>query len=593
MSGYPRHATAGRLGALLAALAFVASVAGCSSSLDARSEADWHARMPDIPLPNRGCFHAAYPKLAWLSVPCTAAPNVPYPPGHGRHIPFTVGGGGTGNYAAEVGATITSATGSFPTVTGVTSETGASSAPNTYSLQLNTKPFTTSICAGHPSCLGWQQFLYSNQGIAWMQYWLEQYNATCPAGWMTYQFPPPSTDIYCYRNSSAVSVATQPITNLGSLSLTGSATSGGNDTVIMTTAAGDLNATNADTVLNLAGAWTGVEFLIVGDGNRSQADFNAGSTISVRTVVHYGSTAAPTCVMESFTGETNNLTLIGAGTLGTQPAPAIQSSQSNATVLTPATCATASGVGDPHLQTFLGLLYDFQATGDFLLAQTDQFSVVSRQISGGSSWPDVAINSAVGTEMGKSQVAICGGETPVFVDGKPTPVADGQDVQFPDLDVIRSGNVYIVVDLHGNSLRAAVNNGWIDASVGLGQWPTKVVGLLANGSEGLTTLAARDGVLLKVPAAFGELYGHYGESWRVPNSLLNACGPETEHGNPGKPFTASDLDGQTRERVQAVCAQAGVKDPALLAACELDVAVLGPDAAKVYVGASPPSAVGQ
>ncbi|MGB0064414.1 MAG: hypothetical protein WBP85_08210, partial [Terracidiphilus sp.] len=45
----------------------------------------------------------------------------------------------------------------------------------------------------------------------------------------------------------------------------------------------------------------------------SRADFNSGSSVTVKIAVSDGSTAAPTCVSpnseEGTTGETNNLTL--------------------------------------------------------------------------------------------------------------------------------------------------------------------------------------------------------------------------------------------------------------------------------------------
>jgi hypothetical protein len=61
-------------------------------------------------------------------------------------------GNGT-DYAARVTGLMSSATGSFDSVSGVTSETGQvnGSGPqvaNTFSLQLNTNQFTTSMCSG-------------------------------------------------------------------------------------------------------------------------------------------------------------------------------------------------------------------------------------------------------------------------------------------------------------------------------------------------------------------------------------------------------------------------------------------------------------
>jgi len=252
-------------------------------------------------------------------------PNRPYPPRHGRHRPDIVGNGT--DFSAEVANFISSAKGSFDSVTGLTSETGTTfglncsnpvTTANTFSLQLNTKPFTTSVCSGSPNqgCQGWQQFVYSNQGVAFIQYWLLQYNTTCPAGWNTFSFPG-STDIYCWKNGpNGVSVPVQTITNLASLSVTGTANSGGADTVIIGPASGNLHAANQDSTLNLAAGWNAVEFVVCGDGCSSQANFNTGSTVAVRTTVDDGTTNPPSCLPEGFTGETNNLALV-------QPSPSV------------------------------------------------------------------------------------------------------------------------------------------------------------------------------------------------------------------------------------------------------------------------------
>ena len=51
----------------------------------------------------------------------------------------------------------------------------------------------------------------------------------------------------------------------------------------------------------------------------------------------------------------------------------------------------------------------------------------------------------------------------------------------PDgVDVWRRGNVYFITGHSGDSVRAVVNASWINVSVGLGHWPDKVNGLLAN-----------------------------------------------------------------------------------------------------------------
>jgi hypothetical protein len=265
------------------------------------------------------------------------------------------------------------------------------------------------------------------------------------------------------------------------------------------------------------------------------------------------------------------------------------------------------------LTTFNGLFYDFQASGDFILAQVDpDFVVQTRQVSEAPRWTNVSVNKAVATRMGNTKVAIClaGDEinplrARLNVDGDDTELGDGETLSTDDgVDVSRIGNVYLITSESGDSVRAEVNAGWIGVSVGLGRWPAKVRGLLANANGNVNELETRDGAVLtgvpSLPAgsfsfSFEDLYHRYADSWRVPEneSLLLVCGDEIEPGIPERPFYANDLDPEVYKRTRAVCMAAGVKAGPLLDACTLDVAVLGNDAAKVFVDAAPPIAVGK
>jgi YVTN family beta-propeller protein len=147
----------------------------------------------------------------------------------------------------------------------------------------------------------------------------------------------------CWTNSPA-SVwpgAALTVASLASVNLTGTATAGGNDSVVMTTASGQATAANAAGTLNLAKAWNGVESGVFGDGGGSEANFSAGTTINVRTAVNNGTELAPTCVLQGYTGETNNLNLVGTPAVAKGLYPAIVSEQSNI-VNTAASCATAA-----------------------------------------------------------------------------------------------------------------------------------------------------------------------------------------------------------------------------------------------------------
>jgi len=278
----------------------------------------WRANIVKVPVPKEGCFKSDQPSNEWQEVPCGAPPQRPYPPASGPR-PDTVGNGS--DFSAQVTGTISSAVGSFDSVTGVSSEDGGSpGVSNSFSLQLNTNTFTTPACSGAatPSnCVGWEQFVYSNSGAIFTQYWLINYVNKCPAGWNTYQ-----TD--CWRNAAnAASVPVQTIANLSELSVTGKAASGGQDTAIMTVGGTAYTESNPDSVLNLAQGWKIAEFNVFGDCCSSAANFNAGAKLVVRTEVNSGTTNAPTCSTAGFTGETNNLTIAGACSVVGGLAPAI------------------------------------------------------------------------------------------------------------------------------------------------------------------------------------------------------------------------------------------------------------------------------
>jgi hypothetical protein len=307
----------------------------------------WRKGMRQVPPPHKGCFTSAYPNARWQEVPCTTAPVHPYPPRRGPR-PDIVGNGN--DLSAGVTGSISEATGSFDSVTGVTSETGQVNGTgrqiaNTFSLQLNSNFFSGSpACNGAAkpsSCQAWQQFVYSNSGVAFIQYWLLGYNTTCPPGWNTSSS---GGGIDCWENgANSVSVPPQPISNLVNLSLTGQAATGGNDTISMSTGSNLYTAQNSDSTLSLAQGWQDAEFNIVGDCCGSQATFNSGATLVVRTSVNSGNLNAPSCLGEGFTGETNNLNFAAAPGAVQKTLPAIVFTESSSGGA-PSACAAATVV---------------------------------------------------------------------------------------------------------------------------------------------------------------------------------------------------------------------------------------------------------
>jgi len=336
--------------------------------------ADWREAMVQRrdAMSAEGCFKASYPAQEWEAVSCSAAPDYPIgrPGGFPSHLAghvspgvivqpgsaiadndqgdsdggvrtSTVGNGVA--WAAKVsGANVTSSEGSFPSVTGVTSEKDGTTA-NLYGLQLNSYffPSTSTACQSAKlpagtTCYQWEQFLYtpeftnSTQYYVYIQYWLFAVDSAgnfgrvrkCPSGWSNYSGQ-------CYTNSNAVTVpaSVQVISNLKNLKLKGSIASG-NDTVTLTNGTTLYSVVASDGVTKLASGWNYSEFNLFGAGGGSAATFNSGSSITVKITMNNGSTTAPTCVNYGTTGETNNLNLGScAGTGGTTPY--IQFTESN------------------------------------------------------------------------------------------------------------------------------------------------------------------------------------------------------------------------------------------------------------------------
>jgi hypothetical protein len=361
-----------RSAGVLAAIALAAAgISGGAASAATRpapgTRAQWQADIAHVRKPGTGCYRASYPALRWQATQCVRArriPQLPQPlPRRASHAGPAVVGADI-DYSAQMPGLISQATGTFADVSPGITEQGkvndvGSPVTNAFTLQLNSQFFAGSpACDGSavPStCHAWQQFLYVYAGCSggasciYMQYWLLNYDATCPAGWYT-----SAPD--CYVNSEAVEVSTLTASQLGTVALSGSATSGGNDGVSLSVGSGQAKSvTGLDSVLDLAPHWNTTEWGVYGDGGGGEAVFGSGTTLQAQTALTATSASSPSCLAEGFTGETNNLTLTSTPALATQPAPTMASLQTDGTAGA-ASCAVISAtnvvtVSGPGTQT--------------------------------------------------------------------------------------------------------------------------------------------------------------------------------------------------------------------------------------------------
>ncbi len=308
-----------------------------ASNADSEALGAWQATMHQMSAPEEGCFHASYPSTMWERVTCAPAPGwrsaLPKAPNREQIV------GNGSDYVAQApsGHVISSAKGTFPKVTGVTSEKsvgvpqfgdGGILGPNEYTLQVNTNFYTGSPACKGSSCFAWQQYVMStntpvsltssqltNDTEVFIEYWLIDYgngSESCPSGFINGGQDNPGID--CVQNTPATLIAKGqlPIKDLSGLTLSGSATSGGTDAATVTFGGEAYTATVRDSYTDIASGWTQAEFNVFGNAGGSRADFNTGSSVTANVAVSDGSSSAPTCVApskrEGTTGETNNLT---------------------------------------------------------------------------------------------------------------------------------------------------------------------------------------------------------------------------------------------------------------------------------------------
>ncbi len=260
-----------------------------------------------------------------------------------------------------------------------------------------------------------------------------------------------------------------------------------------------------------------------------------------------------------------------------------------------------SSGGDPHMSTFPGLSFPFQAAGEFTLVKstTDDLEIQVREQPFGAS-RYVSLNTAVAMRVARATVEVEPGRPnhPIVWVNRRRLNAQGSvrlagGGRLSEL----AGTTVIVTWPDGTEALlspGAVGPGYEDGvDVALKVAPSRVghlTGLLGDaGTADGTELVGRNGRRYSyqianpdTPAEFALLYKSFGRSWRISqrNSLfVYPRGKDTNsytiNDFPSGAYTVETLSPPAFASAERACAAAGVNDPAVLGDCILDVGATG------------------
>ncbi len=264
--------------------------------------------------------------------------------------------------------------------------------------------------------------------------------------------------------------------------------------------------------------------------------------------------------------------------------------QAEITEATEAIVVTEEATGLTNLATFAGQFYDFNASGEFVLAQSTQlgdFFRVEVRLQPYNNSSAISAITEVAAGIGADRVTVGIGRTDaVWVNGIAAPMTAGETITLTAGQITElSATSYLLSWTTGEVVTVTVNDSYLDVDLGLpsGDAPGSIVGLMGpNGEPPTDTFELPDGAVLQQPLTAAELYGAFANAWRVtqPTSLFDYAtgqntGTFTDLNFPSASIDLADLPAAIVAQAAQAVAAAGITNPAVAAAAEFDYIASG------------------
>jgi hypothetical protein len=254
---------------------------------------------------------------------------------------------------------------------------------------------------------------------------------------------------------------------------------------------------------------------------------------------------------------------------------------------------TAVAWGDVHITTFDGLLYNFQAEGEFTLAKStigdDSYNVQIR-LAPYSPGASVSVITQVAASVGDDKITFGLGrsDNTVYINGVNSHLSGTDD------SITLDGGAGVLSELSSSSYQIAWSTGEtldvtnagsyfsVSTTLGLSEGAGSVQGLLGSDSGQANDFQLANGTVIPQPIAITDVYGEFANAWRVTNQTSMFVYPTgqntsnfTDVNFPADYNSLASVPANILAEAQALVQQAGITDPGLQQAAELDYIVTG------------------